>query len=131
MTLWQIVRDQKEGRYKAKHCFNDHKGGYSIDGLLAEGLQKGITDDPKNNISDFLRDKLSCIVLSRELKSNPLNNMNAMVVRQVPKKGIMSMFKDNVIKNNYKTSIRELAILNDQSEMDFDDFEQVFMELGL
>jgi hypothetical protein len=130
--VWEIIANERDiKRKKAKYCYNDHKGGYSIEGLLAEGIQTGVTEDPSNNISEFLREYLDCIVLSRELAPNPFFEITAMQVREIPLWVVKNMFKSNLIQNDGKTSIRELAILNDQTQMDLKDFQEVFEDLDI
>lgn len=121
----------KVGRYKAKYCYWDGKFGYSIEGLLAEYLSTHITHEPMNNIANFIRINIPQIVLSRDLEHSIVNNRTAMDIRAIPKHRIIYEFFINIFVNNGRTSIRELAILNDQTEMTFDDFQYVFERNGI
>lgn len=125
MKLWRAVLLNKAGKYKAKYCYNNHHGGYSIEGVLAEAVREGITNDPNENIADWLRTWYPQIGLSKDFQQNEFFNLTNMQVRDIPLWVIKIMFERN-LKYKGQTSIRELAILNDQTEMNFNDFYEVF-----
>lgn len=125
MKLWRAVLLNKAGKYKAKYCYNNHHGGYSIEGVLAEAVKDGITDNPNENIANWLQTWYPQIGWSKHFPQNKFFHLTAMQVREIPLWVVKHIFTQN-LQFRRQTDIRELAILNDQTEMNFNDFEEVF-----
>lgn len=129
MKLWEIIRDNKEGKYKVRHTYRDGYGGFCITALLSNVLlgENGWSL-PQVQLDKILYDTLR---LSSHYGKTAFGDMSPFLIQHTPKSSLLRIFKETIIANNNTVCTRDLVLLNDYSEVDYDDFEELFKELDI
>lgn len=133
MKLYEILEKEKEGRYKIRSQFHDNQGGFCVGGLIAEGMEKGYCTKPDRSAIGLYVHKhpsfFNDIITFDD--ATPLMGMTAQEVKDKSKLQVMKLLKAGIVQLDNKVAFRDLAIANDYSEMDFDDFISVFKECNV
>lgn len=133
LRIWQYIQSGKICKYKVRNEYKDGHGGVCIVQLITdeikyeENLSQG--NETNHQFLDRITNQKLC--LTKRLKDTMGGKMTGFQMQHTPKQELLDEFKETIIKNDSKVSLRDMVLLNDNSEVSFDDFEDIFRELDI
>lgn len=131
--IWQYIQSGKIGKYKVRNEYKDGHGGLCIVQLICDEIkyEENLSQGNETNHQFLDRVTNQKLCLTKRLPFTMCSNMSQFQIQHTPKQELLDRFKETIIKNDNRVSLRDMVLLNDNSEVSFDDFMDIFRELDI
>lgn len=125
--IWSTILYNKWGHYKVRNTYTDDQGGCCITHLIAKGL--GYKD---GLVQPWLHERTKGVLsLSSKYAEPAFSNMSPYEIQHTSKFKLEGKFVETIQNHQNRVCLRDMILLNDNSEFGFDDFQIIFKELDI